>query len=307
LKNRDKVPLFVALETQITETAAMADYILPDTTYLERWDVCVSPPSVASRGIGVRVPAVGGFEPKTGRYFPILPDTMPMEDILIQLAVALGLPGYGPDAPGGVKNASDFYKQAVPVVVESMKQAGLPVPTGNDAAELIFQRGGFFSSEQPKPSVKATLPKGEGYRPPELSGRAAEAPQGEGLFLITYSLPFHRTPRSGINSWLLEVLPENRLLINPQDARRIGIRQRDLLFVESLDGKLAQTCRGHVVPGIRPGVVALARGFGYGRAGASPEEIDGRTNPPEKPRGAGINTAALTQAQPPIRVKVRKA
>ncbi len=307
LKSRDKVPLFVALETQITETAALADYILPDTSCLERWDVCVSPPSVAVPGIGVRVPVVGGFETKTGKYFPIFPDTAAMEDILIGLAVALGLPGYGPDAPGGLKNGWDFYRQAVPAVAEAMKEAGLPAPTGNEAAARIFERGGFFAPERPKPSAKAIPPKPEGYEPPALPDRPAEHAESEGLLLITYSLPFHRSPRSGINSWLLEILPENRLLINTQDARRLGIHQRDHLFVESLDNKLSQTCRAHVVPGIRPGVVALAGGFGYGRAGAAPEEIDGRTDRPETVRGAGVNSAAMTEAQPLARVRVRKA
>ncbi len=79
LKDRNKVPLFVAISTRITETAALADYILPDTTYLERWDICQSPAATAVPGIGLRSPVVGGFDPKTGRYFPLLPETKPME------------------------------------------------------------------------------------------------------------------------------------------------------------------------------------------------------------------------------------
>ena len=71
LRNRKEVPLFVAVHRQITETTALADYILPDTTYLERWDVCTLPPAVAAAGVGIRRPVVGGFDPAKGRYFPI--------------------------------------------------------------------------------------------------------------------------------------------------------------------------------------------------------------------------------------------
>ncbi len=58
-----KNPLIVAIDKQITETTALADYILPDTTYLERWDICVSPPSVTPNGFGVRHPVVGALDP----------------------------------------------------------------------------------------------------------------------------------------------------------------------------------------------------------------------------------------------------
>ena len=80
------MPLLVGIDRQITETTALADYILPDTTYLEQWDVCVSPPSVATEGFGARRPVVGAVDPKTGKYFPIFPETRQMEDILIAFA-----------------------------------------------------------------------------------------------------------------------------------------------------------------------------------------------------------------------------
>ncbi|MEW6111527.1 MAG: molybdopterin-dependent oxidoreductase, partial [Thermodesulfobacteriota bacterium] len=84
-KSREKAPLFVAVDHGITETSAWADYILPDTTYLERWDICVSPPAVTVPGIGFRSPAVGSFDAASGNYGPILPETKPMEDAIFLL------------------------------------------------------------------------------------------------------------------------------------------------------------------------------------------------------------------------------
>ena len=71
----------------------LSDYILPDTTYLERWDVCVPPASVTVPGVGLRCPAVGSVDSKTGQYFPILAENRIMEDILIDVAKKLQLPG----------------------------------------------------------------------------------------------------------------------------------------------------------------------------------------------------------------------
>jgi len=122
---------------------------------------------------------------------------------------------------------------------------------------------------------------------------------------VTYSLPFHRSPRSGLNSWLLEVLPENRVMINSADAARLRIRRRAKIVLDSMDGKARVQCTAHVIPGIRPGVVAVAWGFGYTQAGARPNTIDGVQHDSDKTRGTGINPARFA-TQRPIRVKITK-
>jgi anaerobic selenocysteine-containing dehydrogenase len=124
--------------------------------------------------------------------------------------------------------------------------------------------------------------------------------------MITYSLPFHRSPRAGLNSWLLEVLPENRVMINSSDAAKLKIKSRDRIVVESLDEKTRVQCTAQVVPGLRPGVVAVAWGFGYTQAGVKPRIIDGKPGEVDKTRGTGINPAQLT-AQRLIRVKITKS
>jgi len=307
LKDREKVPLFVAVESQITETAALADYILPDTTYLERWDICVSPPSVTRPGVGVRVPVVGGFEAKTGRYFPLLPETRPMEEILIDLAAAVGQPGFGGEAPGGIKNAWDFFQRAVTAVADGLKQEGFPIPAPDIAAQEIMARGGYFAEKKTKTAAATPSPNVQVIEPPIPALRPEKKPTGDGFDLITYTLPFHRSPRSGLNSWLLEVWPENRLLINAIDARKLGIRTNDQVVVESRDAKNRKNCRALVIPGIRPGVVALAGGFGYTQAGASAEIIDGVATQADKQRGAGVNPVRFAEGRGPVRVNVKKA
>ncbi|MEW6348864.1 MAG: molybdopterin-dependent oxidoreductase [Thermodesulfobacteriota bacterium] len=304
LRDPKNVPLFVAIDTCISETSALADYILPDTTYLERWDICVSPPSVTQPGIGVRRPVVGSFEPVSGKYSPIFPETRPMEEIVGLLAAGLGLPGFEPDKDGNLRTVWSFYRGLLGKVLDSMKSAGLSVPSWTTGVEAVLQRGGIFLGDRPVslPAGKASQSVPELPKPPGFPDSTAE-----GLLLITYSLPFHRTAAEAQNSWLLEIVPENRLQINHSDAQRLKIEQHATVIVETLDGKHSATCKALIVPGIKPGVVAMAKGFGYRESGVRAHVIDQATSTTDETRAAGVNLGRLLPGPLPQRVRVRKA
>ncbi len=306
--DRKHVPLFVAIEREITETAALADYILPDTTYLERWDICLAPPSVPEPGIGARSPVVGGLDPKIGKYFPIFHETRPMEEIIFQLASGLALEGFKTNPAVGPKTAWQYYQGALKVVLEAMKESELPVSDSKEAVEETFRRGGIFLPRSQAMETTASQSAGNDYHPPQLEKRSKNAaPDKDSLRLITYTLPFHRTPPSGLNSWLLEVLPENRVLINTGDARKRNISYGNTVTVETPDKKTSLTCKAQVMPGIRPGVVALAAGFGYTQAGARQYSVDNEITTANIPRKAGVNPANLKTEQGPLEVKIKKA
>lgn len=306
--DREKVPLFVAIDREITETAALADYILPDTTFLERWDICLPPASVPEAGIGVRAPVVGGLDPRSGKYYPIFPETRPMEEIIFQLAAGLALKGFKTSPAVGPKTAWSCYQGALKVVLGAMKESGLPVSTSSDAVKETIRRGGVFVPRTRSFAAKASQAAANGYQPPAIENSSKEVPADQESFaLITYSLPFHRTPPSGLNSWLLEVLPENRVLINTADAARLRIHYGDTVTVETSDKKTSVTCKAHVMPGIRPGVVALAGGFGYTQAGAQQYSVDNVSTKANLPRRAGVNPARLKTDHGPLRVKIKKA
>lgn len=312
LMDKAELPLVVGIDQQITETTALADYILPDTTYLERWDVCASPPSVASEGFGTRRPAVGAIEPKTGKYFPILPEVRQMEDILISFANDLHLPGFGEkgiNAATPLNTARDYYTWLVSTVLETAKEIGFEVSTSLEEIDKVFGRGGFFpTSKNPEiaEANKFKVPAFPNLRESLNQTSYAPVSPGDGeFFLITYTLPFHRTARSGINSWLLEVAPENRLLINTRDAAKLKLSQGASVSIENPDGKTRLECKAQIVPGIRPGVVALAKGFGCREGGVARQIIDGTAISEDKTRGAGVNPSALVLGTAPYRVKVK--
>jgi anaerobic selenocysteine-containing dehydrogenase len=94
-----KIPKVIYSDAYYSETVAYADLVLPDTTYLERWD-CISlldRPISEPDGPGdaIRRPVVAPDR-----------DVRPFQDVLLELGARLGLPGMtkedgAPKYPGG--------------------------------------------------------------------------------------------------------------------------------------------------------------------------------------------------------------
>ncbi len=96
---RYRIPRIIYSDAYYSEMVAFADLVLPDTTYLERWD-CIS---LLDRPIG------GVDGPANSIRQPILKpdrDVRPFQDVLIELGARLRLPGFtlpdgAPRYPGG--------------------------------------------------------------------------------------------------------------------------------------------------------------------------------------------------------------
>ena len=89
-KNEDgsyKIPKIIYSDAYASEMVSYADLVLPDTTYLERWD-CIS---LLDRPIG------SAHGPADAIRRPVLKpdrDVRPFQDVLIELGGRLGLPGF---------------------------------------------------------------------------------------------------------------------------------------------------------------------------------------------------------------------
>ncbi len=139
IKDTTKVPLFIASDTMVSESSAYADYIVPDTTYLEGWGFSGNLSMYPTARTSVRQPVI---EPMTENT----PDGRPicMENFLIDVAKKLGLPGFGENAfleGGSLNQREDYYlKMAANIAYDSktfLKKKGTgfrhlgPVPDGN--------------------------------------------------------------------------------------------------------------------------------------------------------------------------------
>src|SRR5919202_412269 len=82
-----KIPRIIYADAYFSEMVAYADLVLPDTTYLERWD-CIS---LLDR------PISSAEGPADAIRQPVLApdrDVRPFQDVLIELGARLGLPGF---------------------------------------------------------------------------------------------------------------------------------------------------------------------------------------------------------------------
>jgi sulfite dehydrogenase (quinone) subunit SoeA len=82
-----RIPFVIVADAFASETVAYADLVLPDTTYLERYD-CIS---LLDRPIG------SAHGPADAIRVPVLPtgrDVRPFQDVMIELAGRLGLPDF---------------------------------------------------------------------------------------------------------------------------------------------------------------------------------------------------------------------
>ncbi len=111
LKDLKKIPLYITDDIVISETSVYADYVVPDTTYVEAWGMLHSWPISPTGRFNVRQPVIEPLTAKTPSGEP-----MCFEQFLIDVAKKLGLPGFGQNAfleGGDLDVREDFYLKAV--------------------------------------------------------------------------------------------------------------------------------------------------------------------------------------------------
>jgi anaerobic selenocysteine-containing dehydrogenase len=148
------------------------------------------------------------------------------------------------------------------------------------------------------------------YIPPALAADgAAINDQGYDFQLLTYKEVVMAKARGITNYWLLALMPENPVLMNASDAKRLGLRTGDQVRISSAsnpdgvwdlkDGtKKPMVGALKVVEGLRPGVVSFALGWGHYASGSRDIAVDGVTIPGDPRRATGIHANAAMRVDP---------
>jgi anaerobic selenocysteine-containing dehydrogenase len=328
------LPLYVAITTTLDEAAVWADWVLPESTWLEAWGFAGPDPAVNARLTALQQPVVGAFDSVTigatggwafdptarNDYAPELPDTRTLGDILSALAKAISprFPGVGADALGlgvGLDRAWDFYRHQVANLARNVGSgAGVASVSGPD----ILARGGAFA------------PPGSGYDPANaalLANRhgsvlhlfharlaaAADAvtgrrPRGVAhleparhldgspvrdaafpLQLVTWRTGTRGEVAGSASPWLVGLRPGNFVELSEPDARAAGVESGDRVRVVSASNPAGVVGVARVARGLRPGVVAVARGFGRWEGGARSHVVDARVGAYDVARGLGVS------------------
>ncbi|MEO8557451.1 MAG: molybdopterin-dependent oxidoreductase [Rhodospirillales bacterium] len=147
-----RIPHFIYSDAFFSETVAYADLILPDTTYLERWDAI----SMLDRPIG------SAHGPADAIRQPVVKpdrDVRPYQDVLLDLGARLGLPGMTkpdgtPQFPGGYADYLVNHQRGVGVgpLAGWRGEAGESIGKGKpnpDQLERYIENGCFWKYELP--------------------------------------------------------------------------------------------------------------------------------------------------------------
>jgi len=255
LKDESQIPFFVAVDTHISETAALADIVLPASTYLESW-------GLTSRPSFEMVPYLSILQPVSAP----LGESLPFSEICIRLAGKVeggGEPGFS------FSGTEEMVKKVVSKIkglgeaggIDYLKQKGVWFDTKERPRYLSYQHTGFKTPSGKFEIYSDTLKaKGENplpvYQPLSESVRLSD----KEFILIRYESNVH-SPFTANAKWSHEILHDNPLWINAESADAINIKDGDLVIVRSLVGAI--TCKARLSQGIHPKVVALAANVGH--------------------------------------------
>jgi anaerobic selenocysteine-containing dehydrogenase len=156
VSNPKKLPLFIASDIVIGETSMFADYIFPDTTYMERWGTPHTTPDVAHKASKVRQPIVSPLTDMVeinGEKMPIN-----LEAVYLAIGDKLSLSGVGENAfDNGLsfKRSEDWYLKFVANLAH--EDGGVPEATDKELDIFIKARRHFpkeyFNVERLKQAV----------------------------------------------------------------------------------------------------------------------------------------------------------
>jgi anaerobic selenocysteine-containing dehydrogenase len=302
-----KVPFIVSFSPFMDDSSQQADLILPDSTYLERWQDDIPLTSSGFPLLGLRQPVV---EP--------LYDTANTGDVIIRVAQDLG---------GTVADSFPWnsFQEMLQERIKGVYRAGRGSIVASSWPEFwgqLVERGGWWDTSPPSSREPLATPSGkfefssqtlrkrlegiaqgpqrlEGtlsrlkieargdraflphYEPPRPVAEEREFP----FFLNTYKTMTLAQGRGANQPWLLEIYGlqlmrkwDSWVEINPETARELGIADGDQVWVESPLGRIRVSAR--LYPGAMPEVLNMPIGFGhraYGRwakdRGANPNMI----------------------------------
>jgi thiosulfate reductase/polysulfide reductase chain A len=242
----DKLDLLVAIDANYSETGWYADVLLPSATYLEKSSVLTTGKGLKP-SFGMRKQAV---EPRN--------DARPDWWIFKSLAERLGAGEYFKfndmeefwefQLKGTGVKVSDLEKKGSvsltdkPVWWDRMKD--LKFKTPSKKIEFVSSRLQESNLESFKPYESPSKPDAGHYR--LAFGRS----------------PVHTHGRTQNNPVLSEIMPENQLWLNADEAAKMGVANGDRVRVTSSDGSHSGTINAYVTEFIHPESVFMVHGFG---------------------------------------------
>jgi anaerobic selenocysteine-containing dehydrogenase len=260
LADESLIPYHVAVDSFMSESAALADIVLPATTYLESWGVHSVPAYEMVPFVTVQQPVVA----PQGQ-------SLPFDQICIELAQRIG---NGMEEYFAFGTVQDYIKATIAPIndlvkaggLDHLKEYGIWFDPMTESNYITYEKDGFLTPSS-KIEVYSSRLEEKGFSPlPTHEPIPDHGEMGdEELFLITFQWNVHTYGITANSMWLSEIVHDSPLWINKEIAKERGIKKGDLVEVRSSVGSV--TARAFPVQGIHPRVVAIGGSCGHLRYG----------------------------------------
>ncbi len=291
--------LVVVIDTMPMEITGWADVILPECTYLERYDsIRVSPHRKPS--IALRMPAADPLYNSKPAYW-----------MAKELSKRLGLEEYF--SWDSIEEMLDWQFKQVGTSLEEMKRIGVK-NYDRSYPDLYFQPGEDveFLTNTGKIELYSTDLDAEGFDPMPVYTPHEEPP--EGFYRLIYGrAPSHTFSRTSNNANLTDIMEENTCWINPKVAMIWDIQNGQYIYLENQDGvRSSFPIKARVTERIRWDSIYMVHGFGhankklsraYGK-GASDAELITRVHVDPIMGGTGMRGNFVTFKFEPSKTEV---
>jgi anaerobic selenocysteine-containing dehydrogenase len=306
-----KIPFIVSFSSFMDETSEYADVILPDHTYLEKWQDDTEVPGIGFPHVGIRKPVVDPLH-----------NTRHTGDVLIRLAHALGgtvSTSFGHSdflslmkhsfrkmyESGSGSVVSEEFEESMMIYLEKRGWKVERAASFDEFWGQLVEKGGWVAAPRYPTSLPDMFQTSSGkfefylhslkeksqnkddqlllphYEPPEFIGFENDYP----LYFKIYDTNTLFGGTGANQEMLLEMVGhrfyqrwDSWVEINPETAADLGINHDELVSIESSSGRIE--ARAKLFPGAMPDVISMPVGLGhtsYGRfaknRGVNPNEI----------------------------------
>ncbi len=242
--------LLVVIDTMPMEITGWADVVLPECTYLERYDSVRTGPHRKPQ-IALRMPAA---EP--------MYDSKPAWWMAKELSKYLGLESYF--KWNTFEEMLDWELKKAGTSLEEMQRIGVKTfEREYDDIYFAEDEDVEFFTNTGKIELYSTAFEAEGYDPLPKYTPHEEPP--EGFYRLIYGrAPMHTFSRTSNNPNLTALMHENAVWINPKVANVWGIKNGQYIWLRNQDGiKSEFPIKARVTERIRWDSVFIVHGFGH--------------------------------------------
>ena len=255
------VPKVIAFATVLDDTAAEADLVLPEKSFLETWGSDIPEPGPGYQTVAFQQPVVGptvNFD-EVG----LVSDARGFGDVLLW-ASGDGL---------GVSSMEDLVRNASGQLFDLGRRSdSINAPDKRLFFNGALQRGGWWDNGATGDNLGGAAPNFMELGKEAKYSSTVPAEEGEEFHLIPFQSNALLDGRLASTPWaqqspdpMSSAVWETWVEINKRVAEDLGIIEGDVLFIRSVNGEIEALAYPH--PGVPPGVVGVPMGQGHSQGG----------------------------------------